>query len=391
MKSSDRGSTLMGTKTSSLHESTNLDFLRSVAVLSVFCIHLYDLQTSKGGSWDFVWHLGQLGVLMFFVHTCLVLMWSLERSNFQGWRMFVSFYIRRAFRLYPLSVICVLLAYCFDLRWEPVNLWQNLTLTQNLFFTNKPVFPPTVTPLWTLPLEVEMYVALPVLFVIFRNRPVKHLAAIWVISVAMAFIQPELGDRLLILRFVPCFLGGVIAWRLIRERDRARLPQWLWPPAIAILSIIWMTATKRYSPLNIGAFGLCLGLAIPLFREIQWSAVTTASRIIARYSYGIYLTHFPIMLFVMSDRRYPQFKVIHQLPHLKHYARPVDTALVLVLTAVASLALYHLIENPGIHLGQKVARWTTSVCRQKLARDGQLQSNEPLCCEPESVSEAIGQ
>jgi len=78
-----------------------------------------------------------------------------------------------------------------------------------------------------------------------------------------------------------------------------------------------MTASKRYSHLNIGAFGLCLGLAIPLFREIQWSAVTTASRIIARYSYGIYLTHFPIMLFVMSDRRYPQFKVIHQLPHLK--------------------------------------------------------------------------
>ena len=29
-------------------------------------------------------------LIMFFVHTCLVLMWSLERSNFQGWRMFVS-------------------------------------------------------------------------------------------------------------------------------------------------------------------------------------------------------------------------------------------------------------------------------------------------------------
>ena len=144
-----------------------------------------------------------------------------------------------------------------------MNLWQNLTLTQNLFFTTKPVFPRTVAPFWTLPLEVEMYVALPLLFLIFRNRPARHLAAIWVISVAMAFIQPELGDRWLIIRFVPCFLGGVIAWRLIRGRDRGRLPQWLWPPAIAILSIIWMTATKRYSPLNIGAFGLCLGLRDP--------------------------------------------------------------------------------------------------------------------------------
>src|SRR5271157_3735798 len=135
----------MPVKAASLHESANLDFLRSFAVLLVFCVHFYDIQTGKGAAWDFVWHLGQLGVLMFFVHTCLVLMWSLERSNLQGWRMFYSFYIRRAFRLYPLSVVCVLFAYRFDLRWSPVNLWQNLTLTQNLFFTNTPSFPPTLT------------------------------------------------------------------------------------------------------------------------------------------------------------------------------------------------------------------------------------------------------
>ncbi len=380
----------MGAPSSSLHESTNLDLLRSFAVLLVFCVHLYDIQTGKGGVWDFAWHLGQLGVLMFFVHTSLVLMWSLERSRLQGWRMFVSFYIRRAFRLYPLSAVCVLFAYCFDLRWAPVNLWQNLTLTQNLFFTSKPVFPPTLTPLWSLPLEVEMYTILPLLFLTFRNRPVKYLVVTWSISVAAAFVQPELGDRFLILRFVPCFLGGVIAWRLVRERERARLSAWLWPLAIVTSSIIWMAATRRYSPLNISAFGLSLGLAIPLFREIQWGAAISASRIVARYSYGIYLTHFPIMVFVLSDPRYPRFKVIHQLPPLEHYARPVDAALVVVLTAVSSWALYHLIENPGIQLGQTVARWTTSPSRKKLAHSGPLRSGKPSCSEPKSISEMTG-
>jgi peptidoglycan/LPS O-acetylase OafA/YrhL len=358
----------MRTEGSSLHDSTNLDSLRSVAVLLVFCVHLYDIWSGTGKNWGIVWHLGQLGVLMFFVHTCLVLMWSLERSRLQGWRLFTSFYVRRAFRLYPLSIVCVLLAYCFDLRWEPLNLWQNLTLTQNLFFTNQPVFPPILTPLWSLPLEMEMYLVLPVLFLIFRNRPVRLLAATWGISVALAFIQPQMGDRFLILRFVPCFLGGVIAWRLIRERDRARFPGWLWPLAIATASIIWMITTGVYLPLGIAAFGLCLGLAIPLFREIQWSTVKTGSRIIARYSYGIYLTHFPIMLFVLNDPRYPHFKVIHPLPQLKHYARPVDFTLVVVLTALASFALYHMIENPGIRLGQKVARWTVTTYGQKFAR-----------------------
>jgi peptidoglycan/LPS O-acetylase OafA/YrhL len=360
METSNPSSASMNTEGSSLHDSTNLDFLRSVAVLMVFCVHLYDIWSGTGKDWGIVWHIGQLGVLMFFVHTCLVLMWSLERSRLQGWRLFTSFYVRRAFRLYPLSIVCVLLAYYFDLQWEPVNLWQNLTLTQNLFFTNHPVFPPTLTPLWSLPLEMEMYLVLPVLFLIFRNRPVRWLAATWGISVVLSFIQPHMGDQFFILRFVPCFLGGVIAWRLIREGDRARFPGWLWPLAIAAASTIWIIATGRYLPLGIAGFGLCLGLVIPLFREIRWKTVITASRIIARYSYGIYLTHFPIMLFVLNDPRYPHFKVIRPLPQLKHYARPVDFALAVVLTALASVALYHLIENPGIRLGQKVARWTVT-------------------------------
>ena len=339
---------------------------------------------------DFVWHLGQLGVLMFFVHTCLVLMWSLERSNLQGWRMFYSFYVRRAFRLYPLSVVCVLFAYRFDLRWSPLNLWQNLTLTQNLFFTNKPAFPPTLTPLWSLPLEVEMYLVLPLLFVFFRNWPLKYLAATWSVSVAAAFIQPDLGDWFLILRFVPCFLGGTIAWRLIRERDRAHLPAWLWPLAIATISTVWMTATRRYSPLNIAVFGLCLGLAIPIFHEIRWSAATTASKIIARYSYGIYLTHFPVMVYVLSDPRSPRFKGLPPLPRPKHYARPVDAVLVLLLTAIASLTLYHLIESPGIRFGQELVRLTASAYSQRPAQEGKFRASEPVRGTPKTLSEASG-
>lgn len=195
------------------------------------------------------------------------------------------------------------------------------------------------------------------------------------VAVAVAFFQPQLGERFLILRFVPCFLGGVIAWRLIREGYRRRLPDWLWPVAIVTVSLIWMTANKKYYPLSIGVFGLCFGVTIPLFREIQWNAARTGAKIIARYSYGIYLTHFPIMVFVLlNNRRYPRFKIIHQLPPLSHYARPINTTLVLLFTAGASLALYHLIEDPGIRLGQAVAGWATSPYAQKLRHDRRFPS-----------------
>jgi peptidoglycan/LPS O-acetylase OafA/YrhL len=340
-------------------ESVNLDVLRSIAVLLVFGCHYFTILTGGGALWSVAWHVGQLGVLIFFVHTCLVLMWSLERSAQGARHLFAAFYVRRAMRIYPLSIVFVLLAYCFDARWSPVNLWQSLTLTQYVFFKGQVVFPPLVTPLWSLPLEIEMYVALPVLYLIFRKRSVLALVLAWVASVALAFFQPRLGEGFTILKFVPCFLGGVMAWRLMRTQDRRRIPGWVWPFAIALVSLIWMSSTEKTLPFSIAIFGMCLGLIIPLFREIRWPRLALAAKIVARYSYGIYLAHFPIMIYVMQSRHFyldSQFKHIPLMPLIPHYARPIHTVMVVVLTAAASYVLYHTIEEPGIQLGRKLAK-----------------------------------
>ena len=344
------------------YESVNLDFLRSVAVLLVFGAHYYDIR--NGASVN----LGLLGVLMFFVHTCLVLMWSLERCNLRGRHLFAQFYVRRVMRIYPLAIVAVLFGYFFDARWSPVNLWQSLTLTQYVFFKGSPSFPPQVTPLWTLPLEVGAYVALPVLFLALRNRPVKLLALIWPISVGLSWFQPQFGMGFTILRYMPCFLGGVVAWRLMRDRDRQRLPGWVWPLALATVVLLWkFFSTEKFIALWIAAVGISLGLAIPLFREIRSSRVAEVSKIIARYSYGIYLSHFPIMVYIMTGRtpNHPLFKVFPPMPLIRHFARPIDAILVLSLTAFASFSLHYGIEKPGIQLGRAMAQWLASTSRPK--------------------------
>jgi peptidoglycan/LPS O-acetylase OafA/YrhL len=340
------------------HDSANLDFLRAVAVLLVFFVHLYDISGGHGKKWSIEWRLGELGVLIFFVHTCLVLMWSLDRSGFSGWRLPVSFYIRRIFRLYPLSIVCVLVAYCIDLSWNPPNLWQNLTLTQNLFPSGKYEVPPLFTPLWTLPLEVQMYVALPALFVIFRNRSLKLLVGTWCLFVVAALAQPKLGGRFEILKYLPCFTGGVVAWRLMRTGTTRQLAGWLWPPAILVASILWLTVTEKFAWLHIAVFGLCLGLCVPYFKEIPWPRVRQAAKIVARYSYSIYLSHFAIQLFVFSGGN--RFKLIHPLPSPAHFVRPLHWVMVAVLSTVIPFLLYHFIESPGIQLGHKLARLATN-------------------------------
>ena len=122
----------------------NLDFLRAVAVLCVFSAHLLDsLGIYNPGS------LGRFGVIIFFVHTSLVLMGSLNRLENSGltneWRLSVAFYIRRCFRIYPLAMFAVLLTPLFQIPQNPFQTYtwfgskaflSNLALTENLMQLN---------------------------------------------------------------------------------------------------------------------------------------------------------------------------------------------------------------------------------------------------------------
>ena len=55
-------------------------------------------------------------MLLFFVHTSLVLMYSMQRSPLRGGALFRDFYIRRFFRIYPLSILTVLAAVALHLH-----------------------------------------------------------------------------------------------------------------------------------------------------------------------------------------------------------------------------------------------------------------------------------
>lgn len=153
--------------------SANLDFLRAIAVLLVLGQHLLRRTGIFQLGWIDTSCLGRFGVLLFFVHTCLVLMYSMQRSGLTGWDLVKNFHIRRIFRIYPLSIITVLTALFLGLGSDvsstaglshapfpgKLTVISNLLLFQNLVFAKS-----IVNVLWSLPFELQMYLILPFLF-----------------------------------------------------------------------------------------------------------------------------------------------------------------------------------------------------------------------------------
>jgi peptidoglycan/LPS O-acetylase OafA/YrhL len=311
----------------------NLDLLRAVAVMCVFCAHLYDAVTNTHS--DASWHVGQLGVLMFFVHTSLVLTQSIERRGIGGSRMFGQFYLLRFFRIYPLSIVAVGLAYLVGAgAWSARDAAANLTLTQNLFYAED-----AISVLWSLPLEVQMYLVLPFLFIfLHRRRTVWPVLAIWVLAIPIAIGWPMISGRLSILGYVPCFLGGVIAWKM---KGFEKLPGWSWPGAMGASTLVWMVATREHDMYFRWVFCLILGLTIPWFREIRFVQLRKAAAIIAKYSYGIYLSH-KAALGIAFDG-------------LAGAAFGIQFAVFLLFAILLPVAAYHLIEHPMIEVGKRLA------------------------------------
>jgi peptidoglycan/LPS O-acetylase OafA/YrhL len=330
--------------------SPNLDLLRAVAVLCVFVSHLLDVFGIRSfGS------LGRVGVILFFVHTSFVLMGSLERlqrDEWSNWQLAAVFWCRRFFRIYPLSILFVVLIAMFRIPAEPGAVYEwiglraflsNLALTQNLTYDNN-----ILGVLWTLPLEVQMYVMLPGLYLAVRGRRRYVSLGLWVVSVVLALVIPGISERLDTFRYGPCFMSGIVAYDLIRSKSwRWRLPAWMWPVGIAAAIFLFGPHDNLHLGLKIQrAWGvsLLLGVLYVNVREGSYGVLRPVLHWIAEHSYGIYLSHSIVMGFAF-----------YTLSGIPMWARII----VLIVGSIGVPALLYLtVEKPLILVGGHAARRT---------------------------------
>lgn len=329
------------------HNYRNLDLLRTLAVLWVFICHVGLMLNIGPLAIKIANGLGRFGVILFFFHTSFVLAQSMEGLRISSSRWVPKFYLRRAFRIYPLAVFVILLAVLsgvpfapWDPTWAPslglATIAANLLLVQNLVAQ-----PSVIVPLWSLPIEVQMYVVLPALFLLANHRNWRlRLGICLAASVTVIAVVYQTTGHLNVLGFVPCFFSGIIAYRFTKERE----PNWpasTWALAILVSSIAGIFSNS----INPAEWALCFLVAwiFPRVLDMPKSWFSKLCYKVAQYSYGIYLTH----LFAL----WISFTLLR--PWL---ASPVlQIGATALLTATFSIVLFHLVENPFIRLGKRLS------------------------------------
>jgi peptidoglycan/LPS O-acetylase OafA/YrhL len=179
-------------------------------------------------------------------------------------------------------------------------------------------------------------VLLPALFFLIRkNFAIWPLLLFWVMTLLLTRRVPSDHHNFGVA--IGYFLPGCMAY-VGFGRWRSRLPAWT---LAAFLAFLWMAFLYRAN-FHTGWYAcLALGLGLPMFRQIGAKCVIVPSRIIAKYSYGVYLMH--------------SFAIVVGINILRAHSLGLRLSAEAAALVVLSVSAYHLLEQPLIKIGSRLA------------------------------------
>lgn len=324
-----------------------IDGLRALAAVSVLVYHawLYTLPTVSSGrktvTTDYWWHELRLGLVLFFVLSGYLLYGAWVRAGLEGRRPSVRGYaIRRAGRILPAYWLAM--AGSVALLWshdatpgvrlpDAGNLWLFAVFGQNFRENTLLKLNP---PSWTLAVEATFYVVLPLLGWLALRACGTAGRRVGLIAVPVLFLlggvafnhaySDAVGVSPLVSKvlpaYAPYFAVGMLAAVLAHGVTLRR--RWTWlllgAGALLVLGDAYWAADAATRGSHDQALRIWRDLPAATGFALVILAVGTAARaprlLVARpvvkvgdLSYGIYLWHVPLMLFLRSQGLLPLF------------------------------------------------------------------------------------
>lgn len=340
-----------------------LDGLRAIAVLLVITFHFtmfLPKQDWFGSSLERLTSLGWSGVEIFFALSGFLITRNLlaARGAENYW---VSFYARRGLRIFPLYAALLAFMYLLlvfaptfpsaslanTLRVQWLWLWANASNVVMI----RGYSLGCLRPCWSLAVEEQFYLVWPlVIYLTSGQRLARFCFVVWLATLAGRLALRAWGVfPPSIYVCTPVRLDGFVAGALLAvwERDgRTEWPGWLSRPVVAIsaawlvFGLCWSGASQDSWPMQtFGHTAFAVLSAAWIWREKRRNGTRSwltapMLRTIGRYSYCLYLVHYPIF-FVWNRLR----ALDHLLAHFPSAVSEVIYLLVPILIAFGVAAL----------------------------------------------------
>jgi len=294
-----------------------LDGIRGVAILLVLMVHFTLVPGLRDPLFSAV-SFGWAGVDLFFVLSGYLITSILLKSRAEP-HYFQTFYTNRVLRIFPLYYTFLFGCLFFVPASFAHQAWYWLYLENFLNAWGKSI--PVMNHFWSLAIEEQFYLVWPVVVWKLPARRLTQVCAVLIIAIAAArfvVVHFPLPSREFVYALTPlrcdALLFGALVACLQARGLLARFSfvvKWTALTGFALLcfGIVRSHGTGYVEPgiERFGYFGVdllfaSLIAAVPLWRGSRWFAPARSGflRFFGKYSYAIYVFHYPISRYLLS-------------------------------------------------------------------------------------------
>jgi peptidoglycan/LPS O-acetylase OafA/YrhL len=327
------------------------------------------------------WHelQGGYGVTVFFVLSGFLITQLLLREEYDtGGISLLSFYVRRAFRLFPIyylivAVYCVLI-FVLGLRpdgragFADALPWYLIYLQDVPYFRDRThsggLIPVPFYQSWSLGIEEKFYLVWPlVAFRVLRDHKARVALATGAVLLFSAARFVPLGRY--VYPYAAISWGCLFALLYDTANIRDRLNGWIssWRAPVVLLTWPLLHVANAWNPLPVAArliaelaYPISIAFVILASLRSAWLARVfsfTPLAVLGRYSYCIYLIHLLV--------RQAVERVLHRMGIGVGNGLLVFLLMLLLSTAGASI-LYYTVESRFRDMGRRISRsWSRKV------------------------------
>lgn len=355
-----------------------LDALRGIAAITVIITHFAETYAEESLLKGIFQPFGRSAVILFFLLSGISLSMSFQRKVSFSWQDYISYLVKRFFRIYLPFFVAILIAQGIFHILQPQGIaglseWFNLTgtgtadfriLVGNIFMIGNYVnrIDPVI---WSLIIELRISIIFPLLFYIVKKYEVLGatiLMAITLVSgVSVLYISTQnflLGQTIFHTTFF--VLGIVISlhWSHIKNMSKQIyclifIASLLLYFHVVIFNLVGIPTIQIISDVVIGLG--CMGIVLACYesKTVQEHLTNRIYQGIGKISFSIYLVHCIVFI-----------PMIYMMQHM-NIAVPIIQGISIPVIFICASVFYCIAEHPLKILGQSLSRKIESRTRNR--------------------------